>query len=186
MSIDNYVNNLVEKYESRRQFLGNALQTIGEIATGLGFTTFYKPNTIYAQEKFSYQDANVRQQFRNLGWDVYDDKNDPLRLQPGKSDIVLKYRTTRSQFQEAFRQNKFSIREYFTKDELTLFETITDDSYDDKLLFTFVNPDGILSITLKSNDTSVGKNGFYVVRKKIEDETNLKIFKKISPDWSHD
>lgn len=132
----------------------------------------------YAEDKTKAHVYNPREEFRKLGWELYEQKD-----WVGVPKLILEYRTTHDELKEALTNNKHGIANKLPKDLSVLLKRLTNGSaIDDKLLFTFVDPEGFIYFTIQSADLSLGKDGKYIVGKNIkDDEITLDTFRRISP-----
>ncbi len=126
--------------------------------------------------------VSPRDEFRKLGWEVYDAKTDSLKkiIPP----MVLEYQTNTQRLNQALIDNQHRVKDNLPSDIYNMLIQLTDVSAKaDKLLFAYVSPDGRLTFSIKSEDTNLGLNGKYMVSLVNPPKDLVEVFRKISPDF---
>ena len=115
----------------------------------------------YAQDKEA-RTYNPRDEFRKLGWEVFDDPE--LKKEPKR---VFRAKILPNEIKNHL-YNSGTINDLFSSQEIPIIRQILDnDQSNDELKFVFVTDDGYLAFTITTPDKSIGINGHYTAFKKL-------------------
>ncbi len=118
----------------------------------------------YAQTEADARTYSPREEFRKLGWEVYDDPG--LNKRPNRS---YNTRITPAEL----RTNIFNpnIKANFTSDEIKLLSSILDgDLANDELRYLLISNDDYLAFAVITKNKEIGTNGIYSAQKKVSSE----------------
>ena len=122
---------------------------------------------------------NPRDEFRRLGWKVYDDVG--LTNVPKKK---YKYRTTANTVKKSVMNDALLDKLAFIDVEKHIFRQLLDGrSENDELSAIFVTADNYLVVNIKGVNKAIGRKGVYLVFKKLSPR-KAHIARKISPDYT--
>ncbi len=120
----------------------------------------------YAQDSAEAKTYNLRDEFRKLGWEVYDDYG--LKSRPQRTYMA---QILPKEFRNHLNGIDKSIRDLFSDVEYAILQKLLDgDSSNDELNAAYVTKDGFLALSLISASKQIGKDGVYTVFKKLPQE----------------
>lgn len=108
-------------------------------------------------------DYNPREEFRKLGWEVYDEPGLPQR-----NNRTYMAKLTPDEFKGHLDSKGGSIRDIFSEPELLVLARILDgNSSNHEMRFSYVTTSGELALLVRSPHEGVGIKGSYYVFKKL-------------------
>jgi len=124
----------------------------------------------YGQDRAEAKTYNPREEFRKLGWEVYD--------KDAKPENQFQFRTTKSEFVNSpYHRDLVSKLDGASQ---IFYQLVDGNSQNDELKFIFVTPDDYIAFSVQSSEPNIGRNGSYAVLKKVNKET-ADSFRRVSP-----